>query len=191
MRKLSIQEVAARMTMRMGAAVAVSTVWRWCKKGVGGVRLEHGRIGRRYFVTDGALERFEAAVKAAQKRSEDKPAAVCEGGDATGEWLTVQEVARMLRGGNSLELRESTVWRWCVTGLKGVRLEHRRVGNRLLVQRSAIDRFSERVTKALERERESESKETEGRARRPRRRSEGEQARRAREAGERLKAAGW
>jgi hypothetical protein len=42
----------------------------------------------------------------------------------------------------------STLWRWCRQGIQGVQLEYRRVGRRIVTSRTAIDRFSQRVTEA-------------------------------------------
>lgn len=35
-----------------------STVWRWCKRGVNGVRLEYRRVGRNIVTNRAALQRF-------------------------------------------------------------------------------------------------------------------------------------
>lgn len=35
-----------------------STVWRWCRRGVGGVRLEYRRMGRNIVTTRAAIQRF-------------------------------------------------------------------------------------------------------------------------------------
>ena len=39
----------------------------------------------------------------------------------------------------------STIWRWIKLGIKGVRLEHSRLGNRILTSREAINRFTQRL----------------------------------------------
>jgi Protein of unknown function (DUF1580) len=43
----------------------VATVFRWCLRGIRGVRLEHVRVGRRIMTTADALDRFLADVTAA------------------------------------------------------------------------------------------------------------------------------
>ena len=46
----------------------------------------------------------------------------------------------------------STLWRWCVKGCKGVRLEHIRLGRRILTSHEAINRFANRLARKEERE---------------------------------------
>jgi len=41
-----------------GRKVAVSTLWRWCRKGLRGVALEYARVGRRVCTSREALLRF-------------------------------------------------------------------------------------------------------------------------------------
>lgn len=41
-----------------GHKVAVSTLWRWCRKGMRGERLEYLRVGRSIVTTSEALQRF-------------------------------------------------------------------------------------------------------------------------------------
>ncbi len=38
---------------------------------------------------------------------------------------------------------KTTLYRWCLNGVGGVRLEHVRIGNRILVSRQALTRFIE------------------------------------------------
>ena len=42
--------------------VSVSTLWRWCRQGFGGFRLEYVRIGRRMCTTNESLDRFFARL---------------------------------------------------------------------------------------------------------------------------------
>ncbi len=44
----------------------------------------------------------------------------------------------------------STIWRWCKKGLKGVRLEHVRLGHRVCTSVEALARFSQRLADADE-----------------------------------------
>lgn len=41
---------------------AASTLWRWCRKGIRGIRLEYLRLGGRIFVEEEALRRFGLAL---------------------------------------------------------------------------------------------------------------------------------
>ena len=64
--KVTLAQAAARCPTRPH----IASVWRWCRKGVksaagGYVRLEHVRIGGRIYTSSEALERFFAAVAAA------------------------------------------------------------------------------------------------------------------------------
>jgi len=43
---------------RKGRSVSPSTLWRWCRHGLRGVKLEHIRIGSRTFSTEKALQEF-------------------------------------------------------------------------------------------------------------------------------------
>lgn len=53
---------AARMLPRIGGRkVAVSTLWRWALRGLGGTHLEHLRVGRSIVTSREALQRFFAA----------------------------------------------------------------------------------------------------------------------------------
>ena len=60
---MCLPEEEAPITLSQAAelcpvSVNVSTVWRWCVSGVGGVRLEHVRMGRRMLTSEDALRRF-------------------------------------------------------------------------------------------------------------------------------------
>ncbi len=53
---------AARLVPHPGAKPpSTSTLWRWCRKGINGARLEYIRVGRRIFTSQAALSRFFAA----------------------------------------------------------------------------------------------------------------------------------
>ena len=45
-----------------GKPIHTSTLWRWCKKGLKGVRLEYIRIGTRICTSKEALSRFFVAL---------------------------------------------------------------------------------------------------------------------------------
>jgi len=50
---------AARLLPRIdGKKVAISTIWRWCRNGLRGERLEYVRVGRKICTSPEALHRF-------------------------------------------------------------------------------------------------------------------------------------
>lgn len=53
-RMLSLDEAGAFLPGRPSK----TSVWRWCRRGLNGVRLEYVRIGRRMWTSAEALERF-------------------------------------------------------------------------------------------------------------------------------------
>jgi len=70
---LSLAEAAQTLPAPDGKHVATSTVWRWCKRGIRGVRLEYARIGRRMVTSREALTRF--ANRLAERDAEEEEAA--------------------------------------------------------------------------------------------------------------------
>lgn len=62
---LTLSEAVAHLPAPNGKCVSVASLWRWAKKGVKGVRLEHVRVGRRLCTSKEALDRFMKAVTAA------------------------------------------------------------------------------------------------------------------------------
>jgi len=66
---------------------------------------------------------------------------------ATEELLTLKDVCRLLprrRGGKKPAF--STVWRWALHGVRGVRLETLRCGGTLCSSREALQRFFNRLS---------------------------------------------
>lgn len=59
---LSLTEAAKALPPIDGRRPHVSTLWRWIRKGVRGVHLEHGRYGRRIVTSREALARFAARL---------------------------------------------------------------------------------------------------------------------------------
>ena len=55
---LTFAEAAARLPKINGKKVHVSSVWRWSRRGVRGVRLECRCLGGRYLTSIEALDRF-------------------------------------------------------------------------------------------------------------------------------------
>lgn len=61
-RIIGLAEAARIIPPRNGRRVAISTLWRWCRKGLGGVRLEYIRLGRNIATSTQALNRFFLAL---------------------------------------------------------------------------------------------------------------------------------
>lgn len=57
--------------------------------------------------------------------------------------LSFSEAAKALPKINGRRPHATTLWRWARKGLKGVRLETRRVGARFVTSAEALERFSE------------------------------------------------
>jgi hypothetical protein len=55
---LTLAEAARRLPRIDGKKIAIPTLWRWCRKGLRGARLEYLRVGRRVCTTREALMRF-------------------------------------------------------------------------------------------------------------------------------------
>jgi len=55
---LSLTHAARRLPKIDGKKVAISTLWRWCRRGLRGEHLEYIRVGRKICVSPEALERF-------------------------------------------------------------------------------------------------------------------------------------
>ena len=55
---LSLVDLAKRLPKINGRRPVISTLWRWCLKGIGGVRLEHARRGRVIATSLQAVDRF-------------------------------------------------------------------------------------------------------------------------------------
>ena len=51
-----------------GKRLHSSTLWRWCRRGVKGVKLEYRRFGRRICTTTAALDRFARRLAAADEQ---------------------------------------------------------------------------------------------------------------------------
>ena len=61
------------------------------------------------------------------------------------ELLPIKDVARLVPRFGPKAIHYSTVWRWCIKGMHGIRLEHVRVGGRICTTRRALDAFIQRV----------------------------------------------
>ena len=65
---LTLAEAARRLPRINGKKVCVSTIWRWCRRGLRGVSLEHVRVGRKICTTHEALMVFFARLSELDKR---------------------------------------------------------------------------------------------------------------------------
>lgn len=54
-----------------GRHIAISSLWRWCTKGIGGVKLDYVCIGRRMATSKEALNRFCNARSTAQQQRQE------------------------------------------------------------------------------------------------------------------------
>lgn len=55
---LSLTQATKVVPTVNGRRPAIATLWRWCRKGLGGVNLEYVRIGRNIATSREALNRF-------------------------------------------------------------------------------------------------------------------------------------
>lgn len=56
--------------------------------------------------------------------------------------LTLTEAAKTLPRLNGKRIATTTLWRWATKGLRGVKLETRRLGRRVVTSVDALERFS-------------------------------------------------
>lgn len=80
------------------------------------------------------------------------------------DWMTLRQAAKEL----PTRPHVSTVYRWCLKGCRGMRLEHQRIGGRIIVSREGLRRFIESLTaadQATETERETPQSPRPGRRR--------------------------
>ncbi len=59
---MSLTEAAKTLPPIDGRRIHVSTLWRWTRKGVRGVQLEHVRLGHRVCTSVEAVQRFAEAL---------------------------------------------------------------------------------------------------------------------------------
>lgn len=57
-RVLSLSDATKTLPSLDGRRIHPSTIWRWCKQGLGGIHLEYLRLGRRLVTTEEAIGRF-------------------------------------------------------------------------------------------------------------------------------------
>ena len=71
---LSLTEATKILPALGGRRLHPSSVWRWARKGVRGVRLEYARLGHRVVTTREALARFAARLAEADTVAADEAA---------------------------------------------------------------------------------------------------------------------
>ncbi len=64
---VSLTEATKILPPVNGKRPAISTMWRWCRKGLHGVRLEYIRVGRSIATSREAINRFFEALAQADK----------------------------------------------------------------------------------------------------------------------------
>lgn len=62
---LSLTEATKALPRVNGKRPSISTLWRWCRRGLRGVRLEYIRVGRGIATSHEALNRFFNSLAAA------------------------------------------------------------------------------------------------------------------------------
>ncbi len=62
--------------------------------------------------------------------------------------LTLADAQKELAGILGKRPDKTTLYRWCLRGVGGIKLEHVRIGNRILVSRQSLTRFIEARTEA-------------------------------------------
>jgi len=103
------------------------------------------------------------------------------------QMMTLNEVCRALPPLDGRKLHPSTVWRWCRSGVAGVRLPFRRIGRRLVIDPADLERFTLDVAAASLDPQSRPAREPVA----PRDRSPEDRARAAAEAESELAASGW
>jgi hypothetical protein len=58
---------AAKVLQLNGSRPHLSTIWRWCRKGLRGIRLDYVRVGRKIVTSPDALSRFMNELAAADQ----------------------------------------------------------------------------------------------------------------------------
>ena len=65
---VTLCEAAKLLPLLNAKRISANAIWRWCRKGVSGIHLEHVRIGGRIFTSPDALNRFVNALAEADVR---------------------------------------------------------------------------------------------------------------------------
>lgn len=64
--------------------------------------------------------------------------------------ISLADAAKELPAFNGKRVHTSTLWRWCIEGVRGIRLEHVRVGGRICTSVEALSRFTNRLAEVRE-----------------------------------------
>ena len=83
--------------------------------------------------------------------------------------FSLSQAAKVLPSIDGRRPHPSTIWRWCTRGIRGVHLEHVRVGGRVCTSADALNRF---VNKLAEADSQEQSHPTSPRPRTAERRAE-------------------
>ena len=70
---LSLTDAAKALPPIDGKRPHVSTIWRWVRRSVRGIRLEHVRLGHRVCTSQEALARFAQRLADADERAVGRP----------------------------------------------------------------------------------------------------------------------
>ena len=74
---LSLAEATHYIPATKDRRLIVSTIWRWCRQGVKGVRLEYVRVGRKMCTSHEAMSRFFAALAEADQNPTSSKSPPC------------------------------------------------------------------------------------------------------------------
>jgi hypothetical protein len=89
---------ASRLLPRDGnKRIHLSTLWRWCRKGLNGQHLEYIRVGRRIFTSREALGRFTSALAAADNSAATPTVSEIRGVAANGPVTRERAIQRALK----------------------------------------------------------------------------------------------
>lgn len=75
---LSLTEATKALPPVNGRRPAIATLWRWCRKGLRGVRLDYVRVGRNIATSREALNRFVNALAASDSHLCDSEIHKCD-----------------------------------------------------------------------------------------------------------------
>ena len=64
---ITLQEASRLLPRVNGKRINLSTLWRWCRKGLRGVNLEYLRVGSKIVTTHEAMQRFFTVLAQADK----------------------------------------------------------------------------------------------------------------------------
>ena len=77
---LTLAEATKALAVTGGKRPATSTLWRWCRRGLRGIKLDYVRMGRRILTSRDALDRFSKALAELDDHDQEALAPSSEGG---------------------------------------------------------------------------------------------------------------